>query len=83
MEIGIKGGDDLFTRNVVCNGHYFELTSSLVYRGWDGRVARTFSGMCLEYVVRLQRRYREHTLYCSISSPICIFSYVRLPLACG
>jgi hypothetical protein len=48
MEIGTKGRDDLFTGNVVCNGHYFEFTCSLVYRRWDGRVARTFSGMCSE-----------------------------------
>jgi hypothetical protein len=48
MEIGIKGRDDLFTGHVVCNGHYFELTCSLVYGRWDGRVARTFSGMWSE-----------------------------------
>jgi len=44
MDIGIKGGDDLFTGNVMCDGHYFELTCSLVYRRWDGGVARTFGG---------------------------------------
>ena len=44
MEGGTKGRDDLFTGNVVCNGHYFEFTCSLVYRRWDGRVARTVRG---------------------------------------
>lgn len=81
MEIGIKGGDDLFTGNVVCNGHYFELACSVVYRRWDGRVTRTFSGICSEYVTRLEIRYR-HTLYCSISRPVRIFTYVRLALDC-
>jgi hypothetical protein len=61
MEIGIKGMDDLFTGNVVCNGHYFELACPVVYRRWDGRVARTFGGMCSEIgssaAEALQRSY--------------------------
>lgn len=59
MEIGIEGRDDLFAGNVVCNRHYFELACSVVYGRWDGRVTRTFSGTCSEYVSQLQRRYRD------------------------
>src|SRR5258707_391847 len=82
MDIGIKGGGDLLTGNVVCNGHDFELPCSLVYRRWDGGIARTFGGIWLEYGVRLRRHYRDRTLYSSITSPIRIFTHVRLTLAC-
>lgn len=83
MDIGIKSGVDIFTGNVVCDGHYLELMCSLVYRRRDGGVARTLNGTCSEYMGRLQRRHIDHTLHCSISSPIRILAHVHLTLACG